>query len=206
MPPALAPTHRQPRIKEGPQRQNRRTETPWQNLHGRRPPGGGGASGEGLGRSRGGFATNVHLSADGRYRLLSLVVTPGQQGDSTQFTPVLEKIRVPRHGRCRPSKKPQSVASDKAYSNGLCRQYLRQRGIRHAVPEKTDSQGARLRKGSGGGRPPGFAEERHKKRNTVERAVNPLKNTRAVSTRYDGRGFVFLGTVTVAAIVIWLRT
>ncbi|MGW2705474.1 IS5 family transposase [Streptomyces sp. NPDC001340] len=158
-----------------------------------------------MGRSRGGFATTVHLSADGRYRLLSVVVTPGQRADSTQFTPLLEKIRVPRHGRRRPRKKPHCVVADEAYSNGLCRQYLRQRGIRHAVPEKTDSQGARLRKGSGCGRPPGFDEE-HKKRNTVERAVNPLKHTRAVSTRYDRRGFVLLGAVTVAAIAIWLRT
>ncbi|MFF5015067.1 transposase [Streptomyces sp. NPDC001165] len=107
-----------------------------------------------MGRSRGGFATTVHLSADGRSRLLSVVVTPGQRADSTQFTPVVEKIRAPRHGRRRPRKKPQSVVADKAYSNGLCCQYLRERGIRHAVPEKTDSQGARLRKGSGGERPP----------------------------------------------------
>ncbi len=40
------------------------------------------------------------------------------------------------------------VAADKAYSNGPCRQYLRRRGIRHTIPEKADSQAARLRKGS----------------------------------------------------------
>lgn len=55
-------------------------------------------------------------------------------------------------------------------------------------------------------RPPGFDKDRYKKRNTVERAVNRLKNSRAVATRYDKRGYVFLGTVTAAALVIWLRT
>lgn len=65
---------------------------------------------------------------------------------------------------------------------------------------------ARLRKGSHGGWPPGFGEERHKKRNTVARAINKLKHARAVATRYDKRGYVFLGIATAAALVIWLRT
>ncbi|RKS97072.1 DDE family transposase [Streptomyces sp. 3211.6] len=133
-----------------------------------RPLGGGGAGGEGLGRSRGGFTTKLHLNADGRCRLLSLIGTPGQRADCTQFKPVLEKIRVPRSGPGRPRKKPDSVAADKAYSNGPCRECLRRRGIRHTIPEKTDSQAARLRKG----------------RNTVERAINRLKQHRAVATRY----------------------
>lgn len=172
----------------------------------RRPAGGGGAGGEGLGRSRGGFTSKIHLSADGCCRPLSLIITPGQRADCTQFMPVLEKIRVPRHGVGRPRKRPDSVAADKAYSNGPCREYLRHRGIRHTIPEKADSHAARLRKGSRGGRPPGFDEDRYKKRNTVERAINKLKNSRAVATRYDKRGYVFLGTVMAAALVIWLRT
>jgi transposase len=119
---------------------------------------------------------------------------------------VLEKIRVPRRGVGRPRKTPDSVAADKAYSNRPCRQYLRRRGVRHTIPEKADSKAARLRKGSRGGRPPGFDEDRYKKRNTVERAINKLKNSRAVATRYDKRGYVFLGTVTAAALIIWLRS
>lgn len=201
--PAPAPNHRRRPPQRGPNRQ-----TPGRNAvaEPRRPPGGGGAGGEGLGRSRGGFTTKLHLSADGRCRPLSLIVTPGQRADCTQFKPVLEKIRVPRIGPGRPRKKPESLAADKAYSNGPCREYLRRRGIRHTIPEKTDSRAARPRKGSRGGRPPGFDEERYKKRNTVERAINRLKDARAVATRYDKRGYVFPGTATAAALVIWLRT
>lgn len=71
-----------------------------------------------------------------------LIVTPGQRADCTQFVSVLEKIRVSRLAPGRPRKKPDSLAADKAYSNGPCRQYLRRRGIRYTIPEKADSQAA----------------------------------------------------------------
>ncbi|MFI2184111.1 IS5 family transposase [Streptomyces sioyaensis] len=171
-----------------------------------RPPGGGGASSEGLGRSRGGFTTKVHLSADGRCRPLSLVVTPGQRADCTQFEPVMEKIRVPRIGVGRPRTRPDSVSADKAYSSRHTRAYLRKRGIRHVIPEKVDQAANRIKRGSHGGRPPGFDRERYKQRNVVERAINKLKGFRAAATRYDKRGHVFLGSVTFAAVIIWLRS
>ncbi|BAJ31702.1 hypothetical protein KSE_59320 [Kitasatospora setae KM-6054] len=38
------------------------------------------------------------------------------------------------------------------------------------------------------------------------RFVPVLKNSRAVANRYGRRGYVFLGTVTAAALVIRLRT
>jgi len=49
-------------------------------------------------------------------------------------------------------------------------------------------------------------KQRYAKRNTIERAINRLKQFRAVATRYDKRASVFLGTVTAAALVIWLRS
>jgi transposase len=70
----------------------------------------------------------------------------------------------------------------------------RPRPVRHA-----------LVKGSHGGRPPAFDQVHYRDRNTVERAVNKLRAHRAVATRYDKRDYVYRGTITVAAIWIWLR-
>ncbi|MFJ9822349.1 IS5 family transposase [Streptomyces sp. NPDC101151] len=169
------------------------------------PAGGGGAAGEALGCSRGGLTTRIHIATEGRYRPLSLVITPGQRADCTQFEPVMDKIRVLRRGPGRPRRTPDSVGADKAYSNRKIRTYLRRPGIRHVIPEKKDHKAARLRRGSRGGRAPGFDKNRYKDRNTVERAVGKLKQFRAVATRYDRRGYVYLGTVTAAALLIWLR-
>jgi Transposase DDE domain len=50
----------------------------------------------GLGRSRGGFTTKVHLACEQGQKPLSIVITAGQRGDSPQFQRVLDGIRVPR--------------------------------------------------------------------------------------------------------------
>ncbi|GAA1940683.1 hypothetical protein GCM10009738_12480 [Kitasatospora viridis] len=68
---------------------------------------------------------------------------------------------------------------------------------REARPGRQSSPARRA-----GGRPPGFDKNRYKKRNTVERAINKLKAFRAVATRFEKRGYVYLGTVTLAALVI----
>ncbi|GGP81778.1 hypothetical protein GCM10010278_70500 [Streptomyces melanogenes] len=59
--------------------------------------------------------------------------------------------------------------------------------------------------GSRGGRPTSFDRARYSPRNEVERTVNALKGFRSVATRYDKRAYVFHGTVTLAAIRLWLR-
>ncbi|CAM5251394.1 hypothetical protein GCM10010253_41030 [Streptomyces badius] len=77
--------------------------------------------------------------------------------------------------------------------------------IKHTVHEPKDQRANRKRRGSKGGRPTGFDTEIHKRRNEVERTVNRLKNSRAVATRYGKRAYLFHGTVTTAAVRLWLR-
>ncbi|MEY9871730.1 transposase [Streptacidiphilus sp. MAP12-33] len=79
------------------------------------PPGGVATEPDdhGLGRSRGGWTTKIHLACEQGQKPLSILVTAGQRGDSPQFVPVLEAIRVPRPGAGRPRTRPDRVRADK---------------------------------------------------------------------------------------------
>ncbi|MGO4636781.1 IS5 family transposase [Streptomyces sp. 2RAF24] len=160
---------------------------------------------EGLGRSRGGLTCKIHLAGEGGCRPLALLLTPGQWGDAPQMIEVLDRIWVPRPLGGRPRTRPDHVSGDKAYSSRRNRRYLRRRSIKHTIPEPKDQRAHRRRRGSAGGRPTGFDREHYRRRNEVERTINRLKNSRAVATRYDKRAYVFHGTVTSAAIRLWLR-
>jgi transposase len=75
------------------------------------------------------------------------------------------------------------------YSTRKIRGSLRGKGIRATIPEPANQIAGRKAKGCKGGRPPAFDAELYKQRNTVERAFNKLRETRAVATRYDKRDF-----------------
>ncbi len=160
---------------------------------------------EGLGRSRGGLTTKIHLVADRRCRPIARLTSPGQHGDSPRFIPLITAIRVRRRGPGRPRSRPARVLADKAYSSKGNRAYLRRRGIKAIIPVKEDQKTHRRNRGSAGGRPPAFDAHQYRDRNTVERCFNKLKQYRAVATRYDKREHIYQGTIDVAAIRIWLR-
>jgi len=96
--------------------------------------------------------------------------------------PVLNRIRVPRLGGGHPRTRPD-----------------------HLLPEPKNRQANRRRRGSSGGRPTGFDRHRYARRNEVERTFLALRGFRAVATRYEKRAYVLHGTVTLAAIRLWLR-
>ncbi|MFF2110721.1 IS5 family transposase [Rhodococcus koreensis] len=50
----------------------------------------------GIGRSRGGLTSKEHVACDGHGRPLSVLIGPGQAGDSPMFGPLLDGISVPR--------------------------------------------------------------------------------------------------------------
>ncbi len=134
---------------------------------------------------------------------MAVVVTGGQRNDGAMLEQVLDDIRVPRIGAGRPRTRPDSVAADKAYASGVNRRMLRARGITAVIPEKSDQITARQRKGSAGGRPPGFDAEAYKDRNVVERSFALVKQWRGVATRYDKLAITYRAGAVLHACLTW---
>lgn len=121
------------------------------------------------------------------------------------FVAVLEGLRARRRGPGRPRTRPDRLRGDKAYSSRGNRAYLRRRGIKATIAEPADQRASRKRRGRAGGRPPAFDKAQYRCRSAAERCVNKWKQYRAIATRYDKRDYIFNGTLTIAAIMIWLR-
>lgn len=97
---------------------------------------------------------------------------------------MLAQLRVSRPiGR--PRIRPDRLRGDKAYSSRAIRAHLREREIVAVIPQPSDQIGHRLRRGSRGGRPPGFDAVDYRKRNVIERRFAHLKQWRGLATRYD---------------------
>lgn len=117
----------------------------------------------------------------------------------------VDTSRVPKLGPGAARTRPDTLLADRGYTSRGNREYLRSRGISAVIPEKSTEIAARKRKGSVGGRPPGFDHEAYRNRNVVERAFGLLKQWRGIATRYDKLAVTYRAGVVIAAILTWLR-
>ena len=84
--------------------------------------------------------------------------------------------------------------ADKAYDTNEIIKYAREMGIEIVIPPKKNRLDQRE-----------YDEFLYKYRHLVENAFLKLKRWRGVATRYAKTLSAFVGTVNLAAIVLWLR-
>lgn len=125
---------------------------------------------------------------------MTWTLTPGQAHEATQVAALLERGAVARPGRGRPRIRPNRVAGDRAYTGRAIRGYLRRRGIGAVIPRQRREPRRGVR----------FDRAAYRERNQVERAINRLKQSRAIATRYEKLAETYHALITLAAIQFWL--
>ena len=124
---------------------------------------------------------------------LSVVVTPGQRNDSTQFEAALDAVAVRRpSGQVR--RRPGRVLADRGYDADRIRVWLRRRGVGAVIPPKRNRV-RRLR----------YDRTAYRDRNAVERAIGHLKEHRRIATRQEKLARSFVVMVELAFVVRYLR-
>ncbi|THA44791.1 hypothetical protein E6R62_36310 [Streptomyces sp. A1136] len=108
-----------------------------------------------------------------------------------------------RVGPGRPRVRPDRGVGDKGYSSKAIRTWLRRRGVRHTIPDRSDQVRNRIRRSPRGGRPPAFDKRVYKCRNVVERCFNRLKQWLGIATRYDKTAHFYQAAVTLASLLMW---
>jgi transposase len=134
-----------------------------------------------IGRSRGGRNTKIHALADAKGRLLSILLTGGQAHDCP-----------PAQRLIRRTKAAIKLLGDKAYDSAELRQWLKRRGTKPVVPNRSNRK-----------QPFNFDRRSYKQRHRIENAFGRLKDFRRIFTRYDRLARNFLASVCLAAAIVW---
>jgi transposase len=151
-----------------------------------RPPARGGRKGgpaaQGIGRSRGGATTKVHLVVDALGLPLAFEVTEGQRHD---IVPAPDLVRRTR---------PRRLLADKAYSTHDFRAVLDELACEPVIPSSTAWIDA-----------PAYDRELYKARAEVECTFNLLKQARRFATRYEKTLRNYAAVVAIGCALLWLR-
>jgi transposase len=135
-----------------------------------------------LGRSRGGFSTKIHLSADGLGLPLRVRLTAGQRHDITQAEALVLDLKC------------EHVIADRGYDAQTFLDLIAEQGAIAVIPPHPRRKAARA-----------YDTWLYRERHLVECFFNKLKHYRRVFSRFDKLARRYLGFVAFASVLIWLR-
>ncbi len=139
---------------------------------------------QGLGRSRGGFSTKIHLRANGLGLPVAVVLSGGEASDVKGYAPVMAE----------PGPEPKLMLGDKGYDADAILDDLQARGIEPVIPPKRTRKVQRPIDG-----------HIYALRNLIERCFSKLKHSRRLATRYDKTADSYIGFILIASARLWVR-
>lgn len=141
-----------------------------------------GAAEHGIGRSRGGLSTKVHLVVDALGLPLTFEITEGQRHDNRPARELVARVL----STC--------LLADKAYDSNGFRAALAEQNCVPVIP----SNGSRAQ------RQP-YDKERYKARSEIECTFSLLKQARRFATRYEKTLRNYAAVVAIGCALLWLR-
>jgi transposase len=135
-----------------------------------------------LGRSRGGFTTKIHAVVDALGYALKLTLTPGHRNDITQAVELTSGFSN------------TEVIADKGYDSSAFIAQLESQNCTSVIPSRANRKVPR-----------DYDEHTYKERHLIECFFNKIKHFRRVFSRFDKKASSFLGFVSYAASLIWLK-
>ena len=139
---------------------------------------------QGVGRSRGGFTTKIHLSVNAAGPAMRGEITAGQTSDYLGFNVVMAENLTA----------PSVLLADRGYDAVSICKSMNKKDVLPVFPMRK-SRKKRV----------GVDRALYRLLNLVERCFNRLKNAKCVATRYDKAAESFLGFIDITSIRLWLR-
>lgn len=137
---------------------------------------------QGIGRSRGGATTKVHLVVDALGLPLAFELTEGQRHDIVPAPTLVERTR------------PRCLLADKAYSTHDFRALLDTMACLPVIPSSTSWID-----------PPPYDKDLYRARAEIECTFNLLKQARRFATRYEKTLRNYAAVVAIGCALLWLR-
>jgi transposase len=141
-----------------------------------------GAAAQGIGRSRGGPCTKVHLIVDALGLPLTFEITEGQRHDILPAKELLGRVS----SRC--------LLADKAYDSRDFRGALDAQNCVPVIPRNRSRAEQRA-----------YDKDLYKARSEIECTFNLLKQARRFATRYEKTLRNYAAVVAIGCAMLWLR-
>jgi len=134
----------------------------------------------GIGKTKGGWTTKIHVVVDAEGHPIRMKIAAGQKNDNLFAKTLLY------------GKKAKHVIGDKAYDSNDIRYYLMVRKEKAVIPSyrRTDEIE--------------YNKKKYKKRCLVEQFFQRIKVFRRVSTRYEKSIKIFAGMLYIVFILMWV--
>ncbi|HEV2601581.1 MAG TPA: IS5 family transposase [Candidatus Babeliales bacterium] len=142
----------------------------------------GESTSQGLGRSKGGFTSKIHMKVDALGNPLQFINTPGQTHEMTQVSALTSDVK-----NC-------NVLGDKGYDSDSFRSELQQKGCITVIPGKSNRKIVIE-----------YDKHAYKERHLIECCFGKMKHFRRVFSRFDKSKRNFLSFLAFVGACLWLR-